>query len=209
MVIACSAILCLVVCMPLYLYYKSSNRTLALCFKVLGSLCAVVPALIAAVRLNPENWLCVVALLLCAIADLLLDFSVILGGTFFASAHITLIWMLYTRYPVSLLHIVCILLLLLMVGYLLFRWHKAVGKQLPMMIAYGALLAIMSGTAIAAGINAYTVSGWLIAAGGGFFMISDCLIGMRAATRFPRWMDYAVIVFYDIALLCFGCSCLL
>ena len=63
--IAGLCVVCFGICLPLFLYYKKSLRLhLASAYKSLGTLCAFLPALIAAIRLEPACWICAAALLL-------------------------------------------------------------------------------------------------------------------------------------------------
>ena len=58
-------VVCFGICLPLFLYYKKCLRLhLAAAYKTLGTLCAFLPALIAAIRLEPAYWVCAAALLL-------------------------------------------------------------------------------------------------------------------------------------------------
>ena len=59
--IGCS-LLCLCLCLPLFFHFKPRNLSLAALFKSLGTLCALVPALISALRLEPVSWIFVAAL---------------------------------------------------------------------------------------------------------------------------------------------------
>ena len=77
-------LLCLGVCLPMFMYWKSvSKYSLAAMYKAAGTLCALIPALVAAIRLDPHCWICAAGILLCAAGDYLLEFSTLLGGGFF------------------------------------------------------------------------------------------------------------------------------
>ena len=82
------AILCLGICMPLFLFHKKALRyILATSFKALGTFCAVVPALVAAIRLDPRCYVCVAALCLHTVADIFMEFSIFWGAGFFMAGH--------------------------------------------------------------------------------------------------------------------------
>ncbi len=73
--IAGICVICLGVCLPLYMYYKGKLRfPMACSYKSLGTLCAFLPALVAAIRLDPHCWFCAAALLLYAVADTVLEY---------------------------------------------------------------------------------------------------------------------------------------
>ena len=76
-------VLCLCVCLPLFMLNKYKDLKLAVCFKVLGTLCAFCLALVAAIRLDRLAWLCSAALLVFAAADFCLEYNVTLGATLF------------------------------------------------------------------------------------------------------------------------------
>ena len=81
--------ICLFLCLPLFLHYKQNLRyKLAAAFKVCGTLCAAVFALIAAIRLDPRCWICFAALMLHATADYFLEFSLYIGAGLFLAGHI-------------------------------------------------------------------------------------------------------------------------
>ena len=47
--------LCLLVCLPFFMHYKAIMRYhLASMYKSAGTLCALIPALVAAIRLDPH-----------------------------------------------------------------------------------------------------------------------------------------------------------
>ena len=75
------------VCLPFFLYYKKAlHMKLAAAFKFLGTLCAASLALTAAIRLDPQYWICFAALLFHAIADWILEFNMYIGAGFFIAA---------------------------------------------------------------------------------------------------------------------------
>ena len=68
-------LVCFGVCLPFYMYYKKSRHLFLGCvYKSIGTCCAVIPALVAAIRLDPAGgWFCVAALALYAVADFVLE----------------------------------------------------------------------------------------------------------------------------------------
>ena len=118
-------LLCLGVCLPMFMYWKSAAKyTLAAMYKAAGTLCALIPALVAAIRLDPHCWICAAGILLCAAGDYFLEFSTLLGGGFFLAGHICYICFFTHLFPVSGLHLIALLCLLGIVVFLLWRWHN-------------------------------------------------------------------------------------
>ena len=102
-------LLCLGVCLPMFMYWKSAAKyTLAAMYKAAGTLCALIPALVAAIRLDPHCWICAAGILLCAAGDYLLEFSTLLGGGFFLAGHICYIAFLAHLFPVSAVQVICL-----------------------------------------------------------------------------------------------------
>ena len=200
--------LVLFVCLPFFLYYKSHLRyRLAAAYKTLGTLGAASLALIAAIRLEPHCWICFAALLLHAVADYLLEFNFWFGAGFFVAGHICYIGFFSTLFPVSVVHLIIVLCLLAITGFLLWRWRVPVGKRMPLFIVYGVILALSCGFAIA-GLTAHTLQGQLIAAGGALFFISDAMLLARLLFTAPHSVDWAIMITYYAAQLLFGLSCL-
>ena len=113
------------VCLPFFLHYKRALRLkLAAAFKSLGTLCAAALALIAALRLDPQFWICFAALCLHAAADWSLEFSMLLGAGFFIAGHICYIGFFTHLCPVSGIHLIAALFLLGITAFLFWRWRK-------------------------------------------------------------------------------------
>ena len=123
--------ICLFLCLPFFLHYKKNLRfKLAAAFKVCGTLCAAVFALIAAIRLDPRCWICFAALILHATADYFLEFSLYIGAGFFLAGHICYIAFFTSIFPPTAVHLICAVCLLATMGYMFFfRWRKQIGKQ--------------------------------------------------------------------------------
>lgn len=204
--------LCLLVCLPLFMLNKSRDLKLAVCFKVLGTLCAFCLALVASIRLDHVSWICTAALLIFAAADWLLEYNWILGATFFGMGHFCMIIWSLSRYSISVTHLISIVLLVLIIAFLIYKLRSGIGKKaLVPIIMYGTCLAVMAGCCIAGGLSpeAFRSSGWLMATGGALFFVSDCLIALRTFSKVPSWISWVVMITYYCALLCFGISCLI
>ncbi len=200
--------LTLFVCLPFFMHYKKAlHYKLAAAFKTAGTLGAAVLALTAAVRLDPQNWICFAALLLHAAADWLLEFNVYWGEGFFLAGHICYIAFFTHLFPVSAIHLIVAVCLLSMIAFLFWRWRKTIGDRMLPVSVYAAVLAVMAACAIGA-LSGHTLQGQLIAAGGALFFISDAFILGRLLFTASRSVDWAIMILYYSAQLLIGISCL-
>lgn len=207
--IAGLCVVCFGICLPLFMYYKKSLRlVLASSYKSLGTLCAFLPALIAAIRLDPRCTVCAVMLFLYAFADFLLEFNFMWGAGFFIAGHICAVAFFLCLSPVSLLHLLCLLVLGGMMVFVYWRWRNHIGKQLPVFIVYGLALLIMSVCAIGC-FPCNGTSGILIACGGALFYISDFMLLRRLLFPSDRSLSWAIMILYYSAVLLLGVACLL
>ena len=201
-------VLCLLVCLPLFMFYKRSLQyALGAMFKTAGTLCALIPALVAAIRLDPRCWICVAALLLHGAADYAIEFNLFVGAGFFMAGHICYTAFFTKVFPVSVLHLVSLVCLLGLSAFILMRWRKELGKKLPMGAVYCTVLSVMCACAVGC-FSAASLQGILIACGGAFFFISDSMICRRIVAPASRTLDWAIMLTYYIAQLLFGFSCL-
>ena len=201
--------ICLLICLPLFLYYKKALRyKLAAAYKTLGTLCAASLALIAALKLDPHYWICFAALVLHSAADYLLEFNFFFGAGVFLAGHIGYIIFFTILFPVSATHLILALGMLAIMAVFFWRWRKPIGKQLPLFTVYGVGLALMSACAIA-GLTGHSLQGQLIAAGGALFYISDAFLLGRLLFSATRAMDWIIMITYYAAQLLIGASCLL
>ena len=197
------------VCLPFFLHYKRALRLkLAAAFKSLGTLCAAALALIAALRLDPQFWICFAALCLHAAADWSLEFSMLLGAGFFIAGHICYIGFFTHLCPVSGIHLIAALFLLGITAFLFWRWRKQIGNNIPMFSVYAAVLCLACACAIAC-FTLNTLQGQLIAFGGALFYISDVMILARLLFSATHAVDWTIMITYYGAQLLFGLSCLL
>lgn len=191
---------------------KFKDLRLAVCFKVLGTLCAFSMALVGAVRLEHTYWFCAAALLLFAAADGLLEYNFVFGGTFFALGHGCLIFWMLSEYSITVTHLVVLILLLGILGYIYFRFKSSLDRKLiPPLISYGGILSVMAACAIAGGLSpeAFNTASWLMSVGGALFFISDCILIIRTASKTSGLINWIIMITYYAALLCFGAFCLL
>ena len=201
--------LCLFVCLPFFLHYKQLLRyRLAAAYKTLGTLCAAVPALISALRLDQHCWICFAALLLHAVADYLLEFNFYLGTGFFLAGHICYIGFFSAMYPVTAVHVISVLCLMGIIAFLIWRWRVPSGRRIPLFIVYGAVLSVTCGFALAA-LTAHTLPGRMTAVGGALFFISDAMLFARLLFTASHGVDWAIMISYYAAQLLFGLSCLM
>ena len=197
------------VCLPFFLYYKRSlHMKLAASFKSLGTLCAASLALIAAIRLEPQYWVCFAALFLHAAADWSLEFNMFVGAGLFIAGHICYIAFFTRLCPVGGIHLIAVLFLLGITAFLFWRWRKPIGKNILMFAVYGVVLSLACACAIAC-FTLNTLQGQLIAFGGALFYISDVMILARLLFSATHAVDWAIMITYYAAQLLFGASCLL
>ena len=200
--------ICLLVCLPLFMYYKKSLQyALGAMFKTCGTLCALIPALVAAMRLDPHCWICVIALVLHAAADYILEFNMYIGAGLFAAGHICYIAFFTTLFPVSTLHMVCLICLVALSAAIMWRWRQNIGKKMSLMAVYVGILCVMCACAVGCFSGAST-AGILIACGGALFFVSDAMLCRRLFFSAPRPVDWAIMITYYCAQLLFGFSCM-
>ena len=196
------------ICLPLFMHYKKSlHPVMASCYKSLGTLCAFLPALIAAIRLDPHCTVCAAALFLYAAADYLLEFNFMLGAGFFAAGHICAAAFFLSLAPVSMLHLLAFLLLAGTAGLVFYRWRKPIGKQMPVFIVYALSLIFMCACALGC-FPVRETAGILIACGGALFCVSDFLLLRRLLYPSGRSLSWAVMITYYAAVMLYGISCL-
>ena len=201
-------VICLGICMPMYKYYKASLRLHLACgYKSIGTLCAFMAAMVAAIRLNPQCWFCAAAIMLYAVADTVLEYNFIFGAGIFLAGHIFNIAFFIKQAPVSIFHLIGFLLLSVVSGFAFWKWRNQIGKQLPAFISYGVVLMIMCVSALAC-FTTNTLSGILIALGGALFYISDFILLREVLFPSEKVLDWVVMFTYYSSVLLFGISCL-
>ena len=200
--------LSLCVCLPLFRHYKPLNLRLGACFKSLGTLCAMVPALVAALRLDSAAWFFVLAVFLQALGDYLLEFWFETGMGAFLLGHLCYIVIFLKLFPVSIAHLVLAICFLASIAYVFHRHKARIGKNMLPFAAYGIVLCLMAACGIAGGISAYSLRGWMIALGVSLFFFSDYLLFHRLL--FPNAPKHGLIIMitYYMAQLLLGGSCL-
>jgi uncharacterized membrane protein YhhN len=191
------------------MYYKRSLRpVVGALFKALGTACALVIALVAALRIDPRCFVCVAALALHLCADYALEFSFPLGVGFFLAGHACYIAYFCQVYGLTASHALCLLGFLVMLAVFLYRCRKAAGKQLPLFIFYGAVLCLMTASAVGGGIFSHTSGGMLAAAGASLFFFSDALLLYRILYPVSNSVSWVIMITYYLAQLLMATSCL-
>ncbi len=207
MLIGCP-LLCFGICLPLFLYYKLRKPLLGAGFKALGTVCAMLPALSAALKLNPVCWLLTAALFLHAVADYLLEIWFPGGMGFFLLGHLCYIFGFLQLFPFTPAHAVLWVCYAACLVYLLWKKRSMIEKNMLPLVVYSLVLAGMSAFGIAGGIASYSLQGILVAAGAVLFPISDLLIFRSLIhPHLPRRNGCIMIIYYAAQLL-FGLSCL-
>ena len=205
-----AGLLCLGVCLPLFMYYKRSFRpVLAALFKSLGTTCALIIALVAAFRLDSRCFVCVAALALHVLADYALEFSFPLGFGLFIAGHICYIAYFCRVYPLFPAHAVCLLGFLAILVVMLVRWKKAAGKQLPLFAVYGVILCVLAACAVSGGILSHITGGILAAIGAALFYFSDALLCQQILYPVPKYYSWLIMITYYLAQLLIASSCLI
>ena len=203
-----TVVLCLFVCLIMFMYYKQHMRyVLASLYKSTGTLCAMIPALVAAVKLDPHCYICVAAIGLHAVADYILEFNLYLGAGFFLAGHICYIAFFAGIFPVSVAHIICLAGMVGILVYALYRNRNTIGKRMPTFAVYGAVLCIMAGYALGCIVSG-TARGTMMAAGGVLFFISDYILMHRTLYTSGRAVSWIIMITYYSAQLLLGFSCL-
>ena len=203
------ALVCLGVCLPLFFHYKTQRHALGAGFKGLGTLCALVPALISALKLNPVGWVFTAALALHAAGDVLLEYQFVPGMGCFLLGHICYIAAFLRLFPLTAAHLICTLALGAGCFWLLSRQKARIGKNMLPFACYAAVLCLSGGCAIAGGGSAGTVQGLMIALGGALFLFSDGLLFRNLLDPRGRGAELTIMITYYCAQLLLGCSCLL
>ena len=94
------------ICLPLYFHYrKSRHLSLAAAYKCLGAACAVLPACIASIRLDPRCWICVFALLFYCAGCITVDYHIFWGAGLFLLGSLSAVVFCLSFVPVSFLHL--------------------------------------------------------------------------------------------------------
>lgn len=177
------------------------------CWKAMGTLCALVLALGGAIPLGGSRWLGAGALLLCAIADVMLERKFYVGMGFFMGGHLCYIAWFLQRQPLGRLQIIVFAVLLAAAVCLILKLRSLLKEKLVPYSAYAAVLITMCacGVSCAAG----GMAGILTAIGAVLFVISDMMVcwGTLKSTSIP--FDWTTMVLYYTAQLCLGTGVLL
>ena len=192
---------CYGVCLPLFMSYKRKQHFhLAACYKTLGTLSTMIPALVACLRLSPDGgWFCVAALVLYSAADFTLEFNLYVGAGLFMAGHILLIAFFTHITPIGTIHLVVLVALVFIAVICFYRWRKQIGKQLPVFSVYTLILVLMCSCAVGCS-TANTTQGFLIAFAGGLFVISDFLLLRRIIFPSGRLLNWLIMITYYLSL---------
>lgn len=203
-----AAILSLGLCLPMFMRCKARKLSVqSQCWKAMGTLCALVLALGGAIPLGGSRWLGAGALLLCAIADVMLERKFYVGMGFFMGGHLCYIAWFLQRQPLGRLQIIVFAVLLAAAVSLILKLRSLLKEKLVPYSAYAAVLITMCacGVSCAAG----GMAGILTAIGAVLFVISDMMVcwGTLKSTSVP--FDWTTMVLYYTAQLCLGTGVLL
>lgn len=202
------AVLTLGVCLPLFLHYKSLKLPLSLTFKSLGTLSALIPALIGAIRLDPICWFFVCALFIHALADFFLDLKFEIGMGFFLLGHLCYLIGFLKFFSLTIAHLILMLIFIGSLGYVFYRHRHLIVKQALPFLLYGIVLSLMASCGIAGGATSYSLKGMMIVLGSALFFFSDCLIFLNILYPNRPRMDWLIMATYYLSQLLLGGSCL-
>ena len=208
-VIVLCSVLALGVCLPLFLRYKVLNPFLAASFKTAGTLCALIPALIAAIRISPVFWLFAAALTLHAVGDFVLEFWFEAGAGCFLLGHICYIIGFLRLYPFRTAHLILLAVFLVWLFLILRRRGDLPKAQKTMITVYGCVLSVFAAFGIAGGSTSYSLPGLMVVLGAALFYFSDHMILFRLLQRGKKGYDTVIMVTYYLSQLLLGASCLL
>jgi len=172
----CCALICLGVCLPLFFRYKPLRLPLAVAFKSLGTLCALVPALVAALRLDSVYWIFVAATVFRALSDALLEFSFGHGLGVCLLSHLCYTLAFLKLFPLTVTHLILLVGMLALVAWLLYHHRARVGKSILPCAVFGIMLSLMAACGIAGGTAVYGWQGILMALGAAMTFFSDGLL---------------------------------
>lgn len=207
-ILAGCTVISLAVCLPLFLHYKPIRLPLAVSFKALGTLCALVPALIAALRLDTIYWFFAAAIFIHTIADVLLEYWFEAGLGAFLLGHILYLSAFLKLFPLSAAHLILLVCFLAGLGYVFFRHRSLLGKHLVPFSVYALALCLMASCGIAGGTTVFSRKGLMIAFGSALFLFSDCMILRRLLWPSRGKADFLILLTYYLSQLLLGGSCL-
>ena len=161
-------------------YYFRKKKLL---FKALATCMPVAVALLYTLRVGEQgrfvSLLILAGAFLCMTADVLLELYFLSGVVSFGLGHVCFIaaYMHLTQFRgyTVLIFLLFFLLMLLLHG----KFLPQPGWQMILMIGYAALLSAMSAMAVTAAVQLGSPAGYLTAAGGICFYISDNILGFR------------------------------
>lgn len=143
------------------------------------------------------NWLIFLGALLCMTADVLLELYFIAGATAFGLAHICFIMAFAMDGGADWITILIFILIYVTIIGVFYRDIPGLSKLKIPAFLYMAVLSIMASMGITVGIVRGGISGVLAAAGGIFFVCSDCILGFRLIhKKKEKIYRYAVMTLY-------------
>ncbi len=203
-----AAILSLGLCLPMFMRCKAKKLSVqSQCWKAMGTLCALALALGGAIPLGGNRWLGAGALLLCTIADVMLERKFYVGMGFFMGGHLCYIaWFLH-RQQLGSLQAVVFGVLLAAAVCLILRLRPLLKEKLVPYAAYAMVLITMC----ACGVGCATggAAGIFTAVGVVLFVISDMMVCWETLRSTSTAFDWTAMVLYYTAQLCLGTGVLL
>lgn len=207
LLIVIAAALAMGLCLPMFMRVKPLRTPQRLMWKGLGTTCGLVLALVGAAQGGGSRWLCVAGLALCVAADIMLELRFMVGMGLFIGGHLCYITWFLRRSAFGRVQIITFAVLLLIAVYLLIRWSPLIGRRMIPFTIYALILCTMGACGV--GCIRGTLPGMLTALGAVMFVISDAMVCRGVIARVPRSLDWAAMILYYAAQLCFGSAALL
>lgn len=163
-----------------YGWLREQARNRALAYKALATSMAVIAGLYGAAKSqNAAGWLVAAGLVLCMIADVVLEIKMVGGICIFGLGHLCFITALWLKVPPA-IGTIAIFLVIYMIILWLFRHEiDGLGRLKIPAFFYMAILVFMVSMAVSAGWIMGSREGRLLAAGACLFLASDYMIAWR------------------------------
>lgn len=165
------------------------TKTAILAFKGLTTFLAAVLALYAySITASIAALLMTLGLLLCALADVLLEINFLTGTACFALGHLAYIAAFIMRKPPQINSIIIFLIFVLISSLAAYHAHKKMRNAILPYFAYSLIISVMVAVSIS--------QPWMTAAGAVLFAVSDAIIARRLINPQKNPWDRTCILLY-------------
>lgn len=203
-----AAILSLGLCLPMFMRCKAKKLAVqSQCWKAGGTLCALLLALGGAIPFGGSRWLGAAALLLCTIADVMLERKFYVGMGFFMGGHLCYIAWFLQRQQLGSFQCIIFGVLLAAAICLILKLRPLLKEKLVPYSAYAVVLITMC----TGGVGCVTggTAGIFTAVGVVLFVISDMMVCWETLRSTSTVFDWTAMALYYTAQLCLGTGVLL